>query len=205
MTLSAVDTVAALVAVDLQRGVAGRDTVPHSVADVVTRTAELAAAFRARGLPVVLVRVSLDGAGFSPGRTDRPHGIAGPPPPGFDEIVDELAGRPDDVVITKRTVGAFVGTDLDLQLRRRGVTQMMVTGIATSMGVEGTARAAHDHGYHVVVVTDAVADTDEAAHHHSVQHTFPAIAENAETAEVLAALLGHHPDPRRGRSSSRPR
>lgn len=191
MTLSTLDPIPALIAVDLQRGIAGRATVPHSVAAVVAHTTELAGAFRARGLPVILVRVSLDEAGFSPGRTDRPHGIAGTPPPGFDAIVDELAGHPGDVVVTKRTVGAFVGTDLDLQLRRRGVTQLMVSGIATSVGVEGTARAAHDNGYHVVVVTDAMSDTEEVAHRHSVQHVFPRIAETAETADVVAALLGH--------------
>ena len=187
MTLSTLDPVPALVVVDLQRGIASRDTTPYPVAEVVARSAELADAFRERGLPVVLVRVSVDGAGFSPGRTDRPR-AGGPPPAGWDEIVDELAGHPEDAVVTKRNVGAFVGTDLDLQLRRRGVTQVLLAGIATSMGVEGTARAAHDHGYHVVPVTDAMADTDEATHHHSVAAIFPKIGETTTTAEVLAAL-----------------
>lgn len=189
MTLSALDPVPALVVIDLQRGIAaGRDTAPHPVPDVVARSAELADAFRARDLPVVLVRVSLDGAGFSPGRTDRPRLGGGTPPEGWDEIVDELAGHPEDALVTKRNVGAFVGTDLDLQLRRRGATQVLLTGIATSMGVEGTARAAHDHGYHVVLVTDAMADSDEGSHRHSVEAIFPKIGETATTADVLAAL-----------------
>ncbi|MCD2196253.1 isochorismatase family protein [Actinomycetospora endophytica] len=188
MTLSTLDPVPALVAIDLQRGIAsGRETTPHPLADVIARSAELADAFRARGLPVILVRVTLDGAGFSPGRSDRPR-AGGTPPEGWDEIVDELAGHPTDVVVTKRNVGGFVGTDLDLQLRRRGVTQVLFTGVATSMGVEGTARAAHDHGYHVVLVTDAMADTDEATHHHSVGAIFPKIGETTTTAEVLATL-----------------
>ncbi len=190
MTLSTLDPVPALVVVDLQRGIADRDadTAPHPIADVVAHSAAVADAFRARGLPVLLVRVGLDGAGFSPGRTDRPRPVGGTPPAGWDEIVDELAGHPEDAVVTKRNVGAFVGTDLDLQLRRRGATQVLLTGVSTSMGVEGTARAAHDHGYHVVLVTDAMADPDEASHHHSVAAIFPKIGETTTTAEVLAAL-----------------
>jgi nicotinamidase-related amidase len=190
VTLSTLDPVPALVVVDLQRGIASRDTdtTPHAIGDVIERSAALADAFREGGLPVVLVRVGIDGAGFSPGRVDRPRAGAGTPPAGWDEIVDELAGHPQDAVVTKRNVGAFVGTDLDLQLRRRGATQVLLTGVATSMGVEGTARAAHDHGYHVVLVTDAMADTDEATHHHSVAAVFPRIGETTTTAEVLAAL-----------------
>lgn len=188
MTLSSLDPVPALVVVDLQRGIAAHDTTPHPLGEVIARSAGLADAFRARGLPVVLVRVSLDGAGFSPGRTDRSGRAGGTPPADFDEIVDELAGHPEDAVVTKRNVGAFVGTDLDLQLRRRGVTQVLLTGVSTSMGVEGTARAAHDHGYHVVLVTDAMADTDEDSHRHSVGAIFPRIGETATTAEVLASL-----------------
>jgi nicotinamidase-related amidase len=190
MTLSTLDPVPALVVIDLQRGIAvGRETTPHAMADVVARSAELADAFRARGLPVVLVRVSIDGAGFSPGRADRPR-TGGTPPEGWDEIVDELAGHPEDAVVTKRNVGGFVGTDLDLQLRRRGVTQVLFTGVATSMGVEGTARAAHDHGYHVVLVTDAMSDTDEGSHTHSVSTIFPKIGETTTTGGVLTALAG---------------
>ena len=73
-------------------------------------------------------------------------------------LADELTGHPDDIVVTKRNWGAFHGTDLDVQLRRRGVTQIVLGGIATSMGVESTARAAHEHGYHVTLATDAMAD-----------------------------------------------
>jgi nicotinamidase-related amidase len=91
-------------------------------------------------------------------------------------------------VVTKRNVGAFHGTDLDLQLRRRGITQIVLGGIATSMGVESTARAAHDHGYHVTLVTDAMADMDADVHRNSVERIFPRLGETGTTAEILALL-----------------
>ena len=93
-----------------------------------------------------------------------------------------------DAVVTKHNWGAFHGTDLDVQLRRRGVTQIVLTGIATSIGVESTARAAYEHGYHVTVVTDAVGDRSLEAHENSVSHIFPRLGETGTTDEVLALL-----------------
>jgi nicotinamidase-related amidase len=187
--ISSLDERAALVVIDLQNGVVGRSTGPHSADDVVSRTVELAAAFRARGLPVVLVRVSAapDWSDFAPGRTETPR-AAGALPEGWDQVVDALAGHPDDIVVTKRDVGAFHGTDLDLHLRRRGVTQIVLTGLSTTMGVESTARAGYDHGYHVVLVTDAMADSDADAHDYAVATVFPRIGETGTTAEVLELL-----------------
>jgi nicotinamidase-related amidase len=189
MALTALDRSSALVVIDLQNGIVGMPTQPHAPSEVVARSVELAAAFRAAGLPVVLVRVTLrpDGSDAAPGRTEVRGGL-GSPPPGWDEIVDALGGHPGDIVVTKRNWGAFHGTDLDLQLRRRGVTQVVLTGIATSAGVESTARAAHEHGYHVTVVIDAVADRDTDMHRHSVERIFPRLGETGTTAEVLALL-----------------
>ena len=189
MTLSALDESAALVVIDLQNGIVGMPTRPHPPSEVVARTAALADAFRATGRLVVLVRVSLrpDGSDSAPGRTEVAGGL-GDPPPGWDEIVDALAGYAEDVVVTKRNWGAFHGTDLDVQLRRRGVTQVVLTGIATSAGVESTARAAHEHGYHVAVVIDAVADRDEETHRHSIERIFPRLGETGTTAEVLGLI-----------------
>ncbi|OIJ68875.1 isochorismatase family protein [Streptomyces mangrovisoli] len=189
MALSTLDPRSALVVVDLQRGIAGAPVEPHPGADVVARTVELADAFRARNLPVVLVRVSFaaDGSDAVPGRTERPRGGAARPE-GWDLIVDELAGHPGDIVVTKRNWGAFHGTDLDVQLRRRGVTQIVLTGIATSIGVESTARAAHEHGYHVTLATDAMSDMSAEAHHASVGRIFPRLGETGTTAEVLETL-----------------
>ena len=188
MPLTTLDPATALVVVDLQAGVLGMDTQPHDAREVLARNVELADGFRAHGLPVVLVRVSFapDGADAPPGRTDAGP-ASGTRPEGWDVLADEIA-RPGDLVVTKRNWGAFHGTDLDVQLRRRGVTQVVVTGIATSMGVESTARAAHEHGYHVTLPVDAMADGDVERHHNSVQRVFPRLAETGTTAEVLELL-----------------
>ncbi|PJI95030.1 isochorismatase family protein [Luteimicrobium subarcticum] len=184
MTLTTLDPKSALVVIDLQQGIVAMDTAPHASADVVSRSAALAEAFRAQGLPVVLVRVS--GGPAVPGRIEAAGGSR-TRPEGWDVVVDELAPL-GDVVVTKRNWGAFYGTDLDLQLRRRGVTQIVLTGIATSIGVESTARAAHEHGYHVTFATDAMADRSAENHQHSVDQIFPRLGERGTTAGVLELL-----------------
>jgi nicotinamidase-related amidase len=192
MPVTTLDPRTALVVIDLQKGVVAAPVVPHTSADVVARTASLAAAFRARDLPVVLVHVTgrPDGADSLHARTDAGAGASRPRPSGWDEIVDELRGG-DDIVVTKRNWGAFYGTDLDLQLRRRGVTQIVLTGIATSIGVESTGRAAHEHGYNVTVAVDAVSDLDADTHRNSVEKIFPRLAETGTTAEILELLAKH--------------
>lgn len=193
MALTALDPRTALVAIDLQNGIVGMPTQPHSGPDVVARTAGLADAFRARGLPVVLVRVSFapDWADAVPGRTERQaRGLAFPE--GWDTVVDELGGHPGDIRVTKHNWSAFHGTDLDVQLRRRGITQVVLTGIATSIGVESTARDAYAHGYHVTLATDAMADSDPEAHRGSVERIFPRLGESGTTAEVLELLTKTH-------------
>jgi nicotinamidase-related amidase len=189
MAVTTLDEKSALVVIDLQNGIVGILTTPYPAAEVVGRAVRLAGAFRTHELPVVLVRVTRarDGADPVPGRTEAPR-PAGPPPAGWDAVVDELSGHADDIVVTKRNWGAFHGTDLDLQLRRRGVTQIVLAGIATSIGVESTARAAHEYGYHVALAVDAMADRDADAHHNSVTRIFPRLGETGTTAEILELL-----------------
>ncbi|MFG2679822.1 hydrolase [Streptomyces sp. NPDC048392] len=193
MAVTALDPRTALVVIDLQAGIVAAPTEPYSGAEVVARSAELAEAFRARDLPVVLVRVSFapDGADAVPGRTEA-GGAGGPRPEGWDVVVGELAGRPGDITVTKRNWGAFHGTGLDVRLRRRGVTQIVLCGIATSIGVESTARAAHEHGYHVTLATDAMSDMDAEAHRGSVERIFPRLGETGTTQEILGLLAKTH-------------
>ncbi|TDO54191.1 isochorismatase family protein [Kribbella sp. VKM Ac-2571] len=149
---------------------------------MIGKTVELADAFRKHDLPVVLVRVSFaaDGGDRLPGRTEQPaRSGGGTPPAGADQIGDQLAGHAEDIVVTKRNWGAFHGTDLDVQLRRRGITQIVLTGVATSIGVESTARAAYEHGYHVTLATDAMTDLSASAHENSLNWIFPRLGETA--------------------------
>lgn len=192
MPLTTLDDRTALVVVDLQNGVLARPSAPHTAQDVISRAVELAGAFRANGLPVALVRFTHadDRSDVAPGRTDMSARFSGgaPQPAGWDVIVDDLAGHPEDILVTKRNWGSFHGTDLDLRLRRLGVTQVVLAGIATSIGVESTARAAHEHGYHVTLATDAMTDFNPDAHQHSVTRVFPLLGETGETEEIIELL-----------------
>lgn len=182
MPVTTVDPVTALVVIDLQKGVATMPTA-HPFESVVANTNALASAFRERGLPVVIVTVD---AG-APGRTEtvRPSVDR---PADWTDVVPGLATHPSDISVVKRTWGAFTGTDLDERLRQRGVTQVVVTGVATSAGVESTARHAHELGYNVTLATDAMTDSDPERHEHSVAQIFPRIGETGVTADILRLL-----------------
>ncbi|MGW3667377.1 hydrolase [Streptomyces sp. NPDC005141] len=190
MAVTTLDPRTALVLIDLQNGIVGNPGLaPHAASDVVPRAVRLADAFRGHDLPVVLVRVTAaaDGADAVRGRIDGPS-RARTFPEGWDVIVGELAGHPEDITVTKRNWGAFYGTDLDLQLRRRGITQIVLAGIATSIGVESSARAAHEHGYHVTLATDAMSDLDPETHRNSVERIFPRLGETGTTEEIVELL-----------------
>ncbi len=182
MPITKLDNKAALVVIDLQKGITAIPTV-QPMSDIINRTAQLARAFRKRGLPVVLVNV----AGRAPGRTD-----AGSPnfafPPDWTELVPQLEQQAGDHLVTKQRWGAMIGTGLDEYLRKAGVTQIVLTGVATSGGVESTARSAYDYGYNVALVTDAMTDRDAETHRHCVEKIFPRMAETDTTENVLKLL-----------------
>ncbi len=192
MPISVLDAVPALVLVDLQKGIVAVPGSPLPTATVLANAAALAAAFREHGLPVVLVNVT----GGAPGRTEAHSAAvaaaagatAAPRPADWAELADELTAHPGDVRITKRTWGAFHGTVLHDELAGRGVTQVVLGGVTTSIGVETTARSAYEHGYHVVLATDAMTDRDETMHTHAVERVFPRLGETGTTADVLALL-----------------
>ena len=109
-------------------------------------------------------------------------------PADWAEIVPELGPEPSDFVITKHQWGAFYGTELDLQLRRRGIGTIILTGVSTNVGVESTARDAFERGYQQVFVEDAMSARDAGEHEHTVRNLFPRIGRVRSTADVLAAL-----------------
>jgi nicotinamidase-related amidase len=183
----------ALVLIDLQKGIVGMSVAPHvaphAAADVVARGARLADRFREVGAPVVLVHVEFaaDGrdmlrlpADATPPVTERPAD--------WSELVPQVGPRPGDLVIAKKQWGAFYGTGLDLQLRRRGVRTIVLGGIATNFGVESTARAAWEHGYALVLVEDAMASFSAEMHAFPIASIFPRLGRIRSTDEVLAAL-----------------
>ncbi|GAA3546000.1 hydrolase [Amycolatopsis ultiminotia] len=183
MPITTVDPTTALIVIDLQAGVVGIDLAPHTAADVVARSARLADAFRSRGLPVVLVNVAA-----APGlRTDRnPDGTPFALPEQALPIVPELGAA--DKLITKRTPGAFTGTDLEDYLRGQGVTQVIVTGAATGDGVAATVQQAFELGFHVTTPIDAMSDPDPDRHEFSVTRHFPQRAETGSTEDLLTLL-----------------
>lgn len=178
----------ALVLIDLQRGITGISLAPYSGSDVVARSAELAAAFRAKGAPVVYVRVDIADMIHLPTDSPTRDPNAPPPPPEASQIVPESGIQSGDLLITKRQWGAFYDTGLDQQLRRRGIKTIVLGGIATNFGVESTARAALDMGYGLVFAEDAMTTMSKEMHEFSVTQIFPRIGRVRKSAEVLEAL-----------------
>jgi nicotinamidase-related amidase len=180
----------ALVLIDLQKGIVGRPLQPRSGEAVVSTASDLARRFRAAGAPVVLVHVGFasDYADAPPQAVDQP--MPRPPggfPPEFSELVPGLE-QAGDIVVRKRQWGAFYGTDLDLQLRRRGVGTIVLGGIATNIGVESTARAAWEHGYDLIVAEDACATSLTAeAHAFSILHILPRLGRVVQSRDIKAA------------------
>jgi len=187
LTLDAATT--ALVLIDLQQGILSYAKAPRGAAAVLANAAPLADAFRAAKAPVVLVKVgfSADGGDMLKARVDAPNPPGAPPADWLDQP-PELPSRPGDLHILKRQWGAFYGTELDLQLRRRGIKTIVLAGIATSVGVESTARNAWELGYDIVFAEDATSGPDAASHAHSFEKIFPRIGRVRRTAQVLAAL-----------------
>ncbi|MBB4197506.1 hydrolase [Rhodoblastus sphagnicola] len=182
MALTALDPKTALIVVDLQRGIVAYP-VAHPIGEVVSRARSLADAFRARGLPVALVNV----AGSAPGRTEVPRNNQ-TFSAGWTDLIPELDQQPGDIVVTKRTWGAFASTDLEARLRARGVTQVVIVGVATATGVESTARQAYELGFNVTLAVDAMTDMRLEAHDHSIAKVFPRLGETGATQEIIDLL-----------------
>ncbi|WP_028534529.1 isochorismatase family protein [Paludibacterium yongneupense] len=182
MAVTTLDPRSALILIDLQKGIVAYPTA-HPADAIVRHARALADAFREQGLPVVLVNV----AGAAPGRCEQPRSSA-PPAPDWAELVPELNPQPQDHLVTKRTWGAFTHTDLDSYLKSQGITQIVLAGIATSIGVESTARQAHERGYNIALALDAMTDMNADAHQHSISRIFPRLGETGTTQDIIEWL-----------------
>jgi nicotinamidase-related amidase len=182
MPVTTLDQNTALVIIDLQKGIVSLPGV-QGVADIIARAAALAEAFRAHNLPVVLVNV----AGGAPGRTEQAPRM-GAFPDGFTELVPELSAHPTDLRITKHSWGAFQNTGLAEKLSALGITQIVLAGVSTSIGVESTARQAYESGFNVALAIDAMTDMRAECHTNSVERIFPRLGETGTTQDILDLL-----------------
>lgn len=182
MAVTTLDAKTALIVIDLQHGIVALPLV-HAPEPVIERCAALAAAFRAHQLPVVLVNV----AGAAPGRNEQGR-HSGELPADWATLVPAMTPQQDDLTVTKKTWGAFHGTTLHDALQARGVTQVVICGIATSIGVESTARQAYELGYNVTLATDAMTDLNADTHHNSISLIFPRLGETGSSEAIVAQL-----------------
>jgi len=182
MPLTTLDPISAIVVIDLQQGIVSSPKV-HPASEIIERVSALLTLYRKHKLPVVLVNV--DAA--PKGRTEKPAGLDALPQ-GWTNLIPELNHQPSDHLITKKQWGAFTYTDLDNYLQSQKVTQVVVVGMSTSIGVESTARHARELGYAVTLVTDAMTDTNMDAHNNSIEIIFPRLGETCTTSELTALL-----------------
>lgn len=179
----------ALVLIDLQKGIVSFAGGPHTGAQVMQKAGVLIRRFHELGSPVVMVRVgwSADGGDALRQPVDQPMG-ARTLPADWMEFPEELGVIDSDIRVLKRQWGAFYGTDLELQLRRRGIENIVLGGIATNIGVESTARNAWELGFGIVLAEDAMSAISPEHHEFAIKNIFPRLARVRDTAQVLDML-----------------
>jgi nicotinamidase-related amidase len=183
MPLTTLDPGTALIVIDLQKGIVNGNFI-HTIGDIIDRTRALIDVFRAKNLSVVLLNV----AGRPPGRTEQGPRSNTSFSEGWIDLLPQLDQQPSDIVVTKRSWGAFATTDLERRLKARGVTQVVVTGVMTSGGVEATVRQAYEQGFSVTLALDAMTDIREEAHEYSIRNVFPRLGETGSTQEIISLL-----------------
>ena len=178
MPITTLDPMTALIVIDLQQGILASPKV-HPVKAVVANAVQVIKKFRDKNLPIILVNV----AGGAPGRNEQIPS-SGEFSKDWSDLIPELGQQESDHLVTKRTWGAFTNTDLNAFLREREVTQVVIVGISTSIGVESTARQAQELGFNVNLIVDAMTDTNLDAHTNSVSRIFPRLGQTGTTAEL---------------------
>lgn len=177
----------ALVLIDLQYAIVGRDVQPYAAKDVVERSRRMAEALRSKGGTVVYVHVNLQD--FTQPQADEPTQLPKDIPAVASEIVPEAGKQDGDLVITKRHWGAFAQTNLEAELRARGVETIVLAGIATNIGVESTFRQGTGLGFAFVVVEDACATFSAEMQEFAFKNIFPRAGLVRSTDEVIAAIV----------------
>lgn len=180
----------ALVLIDLQKGITSRPAEPLTSDKVINNANLLVKSFHWKQAQVVFVRVahSPDGKNMLHPMVDEAAYRTGSRPPDWSEIVPELERTESDLLITKHQWGAFYGTELDMELRRRGINTIVLGGISTNYGVESTARDAYERGYQLIFAVDAMASRAAADHEFAVTRIFPRIGLVRKTEEIIKAF-----------------
>lgn len=186
--ITTIDKDAALVLIDLQKGIVASQP-PGSLDEVLSNAGKLIAAFRNANLPVVIVHVEPSGKLFKIRKEQS--GATGNMPADFAAGIPEIVTEPDDIFITKHTWGAFFETKLDEELQKRNVTNIVLGGVSTSIGVETTARQAAERGYNISFAKDAMKDSVPAAHENSLKYIFPRIGEIGTTDDIIEKLVNN--------------
>ncbi|MBN2605897.1 MAG: isochorismatase family protein [Thiotrichales bacterium] len=192
--ITELDKHSALILIDLQQGILqmASKTPPQpgmsSVAEALENASALISAFRKNELPIVIVNVNSYGQPWTKTRKDNPLSGTQPPNEDYLKIVDEIETLESDIFITKHSWSAFFNTGLHEALQQRNVTHIVLGGVATSIGAEGTARDASVLGYNLSFAIDAMSDFTQEAHQHTVTRIFPRIGEVGTTQEIIDKL-----------------
>jgi nicotinamidase-related amidase len=179
----------AMVVIDLQKGITAMPTEPITSKVVIENAAKILKEVRKNNMPVFLVHVTP-----SPDLKDSLHPVSETSSqssgynPSWSEFVPELNIQPSDFLITKHQWGAFYGTELDLQLRRRGIDTIILCGISTNFGVESTARFAYEYGFNQIFVQDAMAARSKEEHEYPLKYIFPRFGLIRDTYEIIHVM-----------------
>ena len=181
-------TTTALVVIDLQKGIAAQSTQPYPAQDVIRNAATLVKVFRKNGMPVFLVHIVSTPETMLKVESDLSFSRPVPLPPDWSDFVPDIAPVSSDIVITKKQWGAFYGTDLELQLRRRKLETIVLCGISTDIGVESTARFVYEYGFQQVFAEDAMSSMSAEQHNMAINYIFKRIGRVRKTEEILNAI-----------------
>ncbi|HHC7642637.1 TPA: cysteine hydrolase [Enterococcus faecium] len=180
----------AFVAIDMQKEIVNNGTLsPHTAASILTNNDLLVRTLKRTAALKVLVNVDISTFPYLSQQTDM-GGMTASVPPEFTDLLlkDSLKDTDNMLTITKYNPSAFLGTSLDLQLRRRGIETIILSGVATTNGVYATALDAFQHGYHIVLAEDACSDRDKESHQLFIKKIFPKTARVRSTKQIIEAI-----------------